>query len=247
MLKNGYCEKLNIKYSELDQNLLLKPFSLLNFLQDIASKNAEDLGFGYSYIHPKNLAWFLLKYRMEFIDYPMDISNITLATEPRGYNRLFAFRDFEIFKEEKLIARIASTWSVIDINTHSIIPVGTALTGCRNMQPFEKREDDLTYNKISAITTPTKTQEFEVRYNDIDVNGHANNGNYIIWALEPLNFEFKNSHKIKALDMIYKKEAKFGEKIISQIEIKDNLKTVHRLTNINNEDLFLLECDWTNI
>ena len=69
MIKNGYSEQINIKYSEIDQNQALKPYSLLNYLQDIASKNAEDNGFGYSYIHPRNYAWFLIKYRMEFDEY----------------------------------------------------------------------------------------------------------------------------------------------------------------------------------
>ena len=101
MIENGYAEKITVKYSEIDQNQALKPYSLLNFLQDIASKNAEDLGFGYSYIHPRNYAWFLIKYRMEFEDYPFDIQDLILKTEPRGYNRLFAYRDFELYKEQK--------------------------------------------------------------------------------------------------------------------------------------------------
>ena len=62
MSENKYSEKITIKYSETDQNLAMKPYALLNFLQDIASKNAEDKGFGYSYIYPKNYAWFLIKY-----------------------------------------------------------------------------------------------------------------------------------------------------------------------------------------
>ena len=82
MIINGYEEKIVTKYSETDQNLAMKPFALLNFLQDIASKNAEDLGFGYSFIHPKNYAWFLIKYRMEFEEYPCDIQELTLKTEP---------------------------------------------------------------------------------------------------------------------------------------------------------------------
>lgn len=53
MIINGYVENINVKYSEMDYNKALKPFSLLNYLQDIASKNAEDLGFGYSFITPK--------------------------------------------------------------------------------------------------------------------------------------------------------------------------------------------------
>ena len=42
--KNISVEKINVKYSEMDHNLALKPYSLLNFLQDIASENAEKLG-----------------------------------------------------------------------------------------------------------------------------------------------------------------------------------------------------------
>ena len=112
------------------------------------------------------------------------------------------------------------------------------------MKQFIKREDDLAFAKITPITNPTLIKEFEVRYNDLDVNGHANNGNYIVWAFEPLSFEFKNSHKIKTIDMIYKKEAKFGEKLVSQVEFKDENTTIHRLQNLAGEDLFQLECKW---
>ena len=70
MIKKGYTKNIQLKYSEMDCRLVLKPSALLNFLQDMASDNAEMLGFGYSYITKKNLMWFLLKYRMEFTDYP---------------------------------------------------------------------------------------------------------------------------------------------------------------------------------
>ena len=124
MIKNGYEEQIKIKYSETDQNLAMKPYALLNFLQDIASQNAEDLGFGYSFIKPKNYAWFLIKYRMEFEEYPYDIQELTLKTEPRGYNRLFAYRDFELFKGKKLLGRMHSMWSMVDIDSRSMIPSG---------------------------------------------------------------------------------------------------------------------------
>ena len=244
MIKDGYEEKITVKYSEIDQNLAMKPFALLNFLQDIASKNAEDWGFGYSYIHPRNYAWFLIKYRMEFMDYPFDVQDLILKTEPRGYNKLFAFRDFELYKGETLLGRMHSMWSIVDIDSRSMVPVPTAIPDNSHMVPFQKRDDDLSFSKIAPIVNPTLEMEFEVRYNDLDVNGHANNGNYIVWAFEPLSFDFKNSHKIKTLDMIYKKEAKFGEKVVSQIEFKDENTTIHRLQSLSGEDLFLLECSW---
>ena len=135
-------------------------------------------------------------------------------------------------------------WSIVDIDSRSIVPVSKAIPDNPYMIQFQKRDDDLSFAKISQIDSPKLEKEFEVRYNDLDVNGHANNGNYIVWAFEPLSFDFRISHKIKTLDMIYKKEAKFGDKLISQVEFKDEKTTLHRLINENNEDLFLLECTW---
>lgn len=247
MIVNGYTEKITVKYSETEQNLAMKPYALLNFLQDIASKNAEDKGFGYSTIYPKNYAWFLIKYRMEFEEYPFDIQELELTTEPRGCNKLFAFRDFELKKDGKIIARMASQWAIVDIATRSMVPVNNALDELSDMPALTKRDDDLKYNKITQITDVQLEKEFEVRYNDLDVNGHANNGNYIVWAFEPLSFDFRNNKQIKNIDMMFKKEARFGEKLFSQVQFKDELTTLHKLINKDGEELFLSECQWKDI
>ena len=90
-------ENIHIRYSDSECNGRLKPFSLLNFFQDMAAESAERLGFGYSAIYPQNLLWVLLKYRLEFTKYPVHVSQLTVKTEPRGYNRLFAYRNFEVY------------------------------------------------------------------------------------------------------------------------------------------------------
>lgn len=239
-----YTQVFNVKYSEMDHNLALKPFSLLNFLQDIASDNAEALGFGYSYMSKHNYAWFLIKYRMEFVNYPINIQKLTFKTRPRGFNKLFAYREFEIYDNSNLVGRVFSVWSVVDLNTRMTIPVSTAIVDNDFMVPFEKNENDLVFSKIKPLANPSYIKEFEVRYNDLDVNGHANNGNYIVWAFEPLSLEFKTSHKIKTLDMVFKKEAKFGEILACSVEFKDELTTVHLLKNSDNQDLCLIECRW---
>ena len=244
MEENKYSETITVKYSETDQNLGMKPYALLNFLQDIASKNAEDKGFGYSTIYPRNYAWFLIKYRMEFTEYPFDVQDYTLITEPRGYNKLFAFRDFELKKGNKSIGRMSSMWSIVDIKTRSMVPVASAIGDLNGMPEYEKRENDLSFSKVTPITTTDIEKDFEVRYNDLDVNGHANNGNYIVWAFEPLSFEFKNKNRMKTVDMVFKKEARYGEKLTSYVQFKDDSTTLHKLQNKDGEDLFLMECVW---
>ena len=134
-------------------------------------------------------------------------------------------------------------WSVVDFMTMQIVNVEENIN-LPSMQKFVKGENDLDYQKIPPFTNTDCEKEFEVRYNDIDVNRHANNGNYIIWALEPLSFEFKTSHKLKTIDMVYKKEIKYGEKLISKVQVNDN-STIHVLKNaVTNEDVCLVHCIW---
>ncbi len=242
-LANTYSENINIKYSEMDYNLVLKPSALLNFLQDMASANAEQLDFGYSAIVKKNLAWFLLKYRLEFSEYPQNLYNLTLTTEPRGYNRLFAYRDFGLYDGEKQLGKVSSIWSLVDLDNKKLANIQTALDSPA-MKPYEKREDDLIFDKIPAIENPNIEKKFEIRFDDLDVNRHVNNCNYIIWAFEPLSFDFRSTKRLKTLDIAYKKEVKYGDEILSQIQIVNNT-TIHNIKNLTTgEDLCSMKAEW---
>lgn len=237
-------DSVRIHYSEMDFDKSLKPFSLLNFFQDIATDNAERLGFGYSAIFPKNLMWVLLKYRIEFETYPVDVSDLILKTQPRGYHRLFAYRNFQVFNQDKLIARASSMWSLVNFKNMSLVPIDSVIQSPYLMK-FEKTDEDLSFGKIPPLTQTDFKKEFEVRYNDIDVNHHANNGNYIIWALEPLDYRFRTQHKLKTIDMFFKKEIKLGEKLISSVQMLDDKTTIHVLSHAQtHEDLCLLYCTW---
>ncbi len=238
-------ESVKVRYSEMDYDLMLKPSALLHFLQDLASDNAESLGFGYSYIVQNNLAWFLLKYHMEFVDYPAGVYDLKIKTEPRGYNKLFAFRDFELYSGEKLLGRVASTWSLVNLEHKNIVPVSNALEMNPYMVPYEKRESDLVYSKIKPIDRVDIEKVFEIRFDDIDVNKHVNNANYIVWAFEPLDFEFRKSKKLKTLDVLFKKEIKYGSKVRSCVEISND-STIHVLKNFEtDEDLCIIYAEWT--
>ena len=234
-------EIFNIRYSDMDYDLVLKPSALLGFMQDIASDNAEKLGFGYSTIVKKNLAWFLLKYRIEFIDYPKNLYNITIRTYPRGANKIFAYRDFEILYNDNIIAKATSTWTLVDINTKSMANIANSFSNNPYLQNYEKKENDLIYSKIPEIKEADKEKTFEIRFDDLDVNFHVNNTNYIVWAFEPLDFDFRKKYKLKNLDMVFKKEIKYGNTALSLVK-QDNTTTYHTLKNKNtNEDLCFIK------
>lgn len=232
-----------LRYYEMDHQMVLKPSALLNFLQDMATVNAEKNGFGYSFTSQKNYGWFLIKYHMEFENYPEHLDDILIKTEARGATKLFASRDFEIWTtdETKCLGRVISDWFLLDMDKKEILQ---PLKVFDFMNKVEKRDDDLKFKKIIAPETFDTQQEFKIRYDDIDVNQHVNNSNYIVWAFETLPREFRANHKLKTLDILYKKEVSFGHNIISKLKTENNT-TYHVLTNKEtNEDLCLLEAQW---
>ena len=239
-----YRENVKIRYSEMDFDLVLKPSVLLQFLQDLASDNAEALGFGYSFNVKYNLAWFLLKYHIEFSNYPKGLYNLEITTNPRGYSKLFAYRDFEILYDNKTIGRAATTWGLVDFNTRKMVNVADAIPNNPYFREFEKKENDLKYNKILPLSKIDFEKTYEIRFDDLDVNGHVNNSNYIVWAFEPLEFDFRKNKKIKTLDMVFKKEIQYGSRVLSQVEVAGNF-TKHILKNAEtNEDLCLVSVSW---
>ena len=228
----------------MDCDLVLKPGAMLQFLQDLASDNAEQLDFGYSYIIKHNLAWFLLKYRLEFDDYPEGIYDLTIKTEPRGYNKMFAYRDFYITHQGKQIGRAASTWTLVDLTTKSMANASEIFANNKYMTQNEKREDDLSYGKIRLPERFDVEKTFEVRFDDLDVNKHVNNANYIVWAIEPLSFDFRRSHKLKTVDMMFKKEITYGNTVLSEVAIDGN-KTIHAVKNAETgEELCVMNAEW---
>ena len=240
-------EDVKIRYSEMDCNLVLKPSALLQYLQDLASDNAESMEFGYSCIIKKNLAWFLLKYRFEFVDYPQNIFNLHIKTEPRGYNKLFALRDFEIGYNGKILGRAATTWALVDINSKTMVNVAEALAGNRYLCQLQKRDNDLHYDKIKPIINIDIEKVFDIKFDDLDVNRHVNNSNYIVWAFETLDFNFRTKYKLKTLDIVFKKEIKHGAKVKVLTEISKYITNHVLKNNETNEDLCLIKAEWTQL
>ena len=236
---------LNIRYSEMDYHKILKPSALLNFLQDVATLAADACDFGYNAIVSKNLGWFLLKYRMEFDNYPQNIEDIVIQTEARGYNKLFAHRDFELFtKNGEKLGKVLSYWGLVNFNDKSMVMPNVIFPN--KFKKVEKREDDLSFSKAHEPERIDYKGEFSIRYDDIDVNMHVNNMNYIIWAFEVLPKEFKDKYKLKTLDMVYKKEIQYGNVVVSEAQVDDNIVKVVLKNKSNNEDLCLVNAEFVN-
>lgn len=241
-----FSKEYEIKYYEQNMKGDLKESTLLNFLQDIATLNAESLGFGPTFVFSNNYAWVVLKYHIELYREIKNFESIIINTEPRGTSKLYAFRDFEILsKNNEILGKVTSTWALIDMNSRRMLPMQKTLDF---LMPFEKRENDLEYAKIELPQNATYQKEYDVRYDDIDVNQHANNCNYIIWALETLPQDFRLKHSPKSIDIKYRKEVGLNGKVLSQAELIQNgniKQTLHLIKDSeSNEELTTVLINW---
>lgn len=238
-----------ISISEVDRQHVLKPAVLLNFLQDMAAKSIDKIGHQYSWdeLCKKNLGWFLIRYRIEFDNYPVGLDRIKIQTENRGVQKISAYRDFEGVNpvtNERLF-RAVSSWFIVNLENKSVVNISQEYP---EFIKFEKREDDLQLKKLKPIDEFDFEKNFHVRYDDLDFNGHVNNTVYVTWAMEALDYDFRSSHNLKALDIYFKQEVRYGDDIISSVKIDcENLVTEHLIKNVNTGDeVCLIRAEFVN-
>ncbi len=247
VLNNGFHTLENtypVSMSEQDMQYAIKPAALLNFLQDMGAKNIDGTDFGRQELLDRGLAWFLVRYRIEFDNYPLGINEIRIQTENRGALRQTAYRDFEAFSPtgERLL-RATTSWLMVNLNSKSLVNIEQEFP---EVHKFEKRSDDLILRKIKSPAEFDSEKLFHVRYDDLDMNGHVNNTVYMTWAMESLDYDFHIKHTLKALDIYYKHEVKYGEDIISCSKIFENTSN-HVIKNAStDEDVCLISAEWVN-
>lgn len=212
----------------------LKPTALLDLLQDMGARNISGTPFGNEELHAKNLGWFLVRYRIEFDKYPQYLSEIKLYTENRGTQRQGAYRDFEAYTlDGERLLRATTYWLMVDLDSKALVNIEQNFP---EIKKYQKRDDDISLRKLKPCDVYDNEDIFQVGYDDLDMNGHVNNIVYMNWALGTLDYEFRVSHSIKAVDIYYKHEVKYGENIFSEVKFDFDSNTTEHLISYSSED-----------
>lgn len=239
-----------VSISETDRTHAVKPAVIFNYMQDIAAKSIDRLGHQYCWdeLYKKGRGWFLIRYRVEFSEYPVNVETVKVLTENRGCNRMHAYRDFELFdnNSDKCLMRATSSWFIVDLKSKSVVNLKQEYP---DFFTFEAREDDLTLRKLKSIDSIDAEKMFHVRYDDLDFNNHVNNTVYITWAMEVLDYDFRVSHRIKCMDIYFKHEVKYGDDVISQVKYdREHFITEHVIKNAKTEEeLCLIKIEYNTL
>jgi acyl-ACP thioesterase len=213
--------------------------SLMQQLQEIASKHAEDLGVGRKWMDENGYYWVLVNFKMDISRLPGYKETVILKTWPSGWDLLKAFRDF---KGEDLegteLFRATSEWMVIDKNnfrpkTTKELEFDFISSKNRIINDIQRLRSSQALEEIFRINVPSSS---------IDMNGHVNNTEYVRWGIDTLWACSPNEGTIRSFGISYISEVFKNEELILKRKDmgKNHIQIVGSKAN-GGKDTFVME------
>jgi acyl-ACP thioesterase len=147
----------------------------------------------------------------------MWLDDIRIDTWPSDKLKFHAARDFRIFNSrEEEIGTATSSWMMIDVKKRTTVQLPDFLDKLKNTEAGRALNDP--FDKLPKIKNPEIEKMFYVRLNDLDMNQHVNSVHYLSWGLETVPVEFRKEHLLTDVEINYRAECYYGDKIISRNE-----------------------------
>ena len=168
-----------VSYSEVDANLNLTYFDLVNYMQDCSCFHSDDAGVGVFYLAPKNLGWFVTSYEIHINRMPKYMERIVVKTYPYQVKGMLARRIYTIHSEEgELLMYADSLWVLMDLVNSRPARLTPEILAAYPEDP-DRPEFQFTRSKLKYTDEGQKVGSFTVTENHIDTNSHMNNSYYI--------------------------------------------------------------------
>ena len=240
-------KEYHVYYYEVDSNLNCKIESLMNYFMEIGMQHSESLGVGIDYLQKENLSWIFYKYKINIKRYPKYGENIKIITEPIGFNRFLASREYIVYDENnEIIVKAEAVLILMDLIKRRMTRISEEQYDIYGIDKDKK--SNIVLSKVKKIENKMDSKNFEIKYSDIDSNKHVNNVKYVSYAIDSLSSEIIENYSLSNIEITFEKEAICGEVIKVEYEIiEDNneLKILHKIFNEKDIEITSLESKWS--
>lgn len=227
-----YCNEETVKYLDVGKDRKLNNRAIINYLQDTAVYHADSLGDGVNSVDKTHTVWLLLNWKIRVFDRPKCEDKIKINTWARKMEKCYSLRDFEIFSGENKVAIATSRWVLVNAETGKIERVSEGLKEKYNLIDQCVFEDKM----VEKLKEPENMQlmyEDTIGRSRIDTNNHLNNLYYLDYAIESLPEDVYENSTFNNIEIMYKKEIKYKEKIKCLYKYENN----EHIVAIKSEDL----------
>lgn len=209
---NVWTESFRVRSYESDPDGRASIQTLCNYLQEAASNHASELGVSIEHLTERNWIWMMARLRVEVDTYPRWRDEIVVETWPSGHDRLYATRDFLLrSSDDDVLARATSAWLLVDARRRRPIRLPELITSID--RPDRERVLEDLPDKLPDPPNEASETGVHVRYSDLDLLGHVNNVLYGEWSVETVPEELHQSHLVRAIELQFRAEARFGDPV----------------------------------
>lgn len=204
-------DKFIVRTYECQSNGNIKICALMQYLQEIASVHADELGFGNTWLDEINGYWVLSNIRVEINLLPKWNDEVIIRTWPSGNTRLIATREF-VGKEGdgRELFRASSEWTILNKDTNR----PKNLSGLNmNSLAVGPKVIEKEIERLKPIDDYAQVEQVWVPYSSIDLNGHVNNTEYVRWGIDAIRAKFQFEGDIRSLQVTYLAEVFMDDKL----------------------------------
>ncbi len=216
MQKYEHAKEFEIKYCETDFKDEIKLSSVLAYFEEVAGSSADELGFGYQALKPREISFVLSGICCEFYEPIMQGDNVTFKTWPLPPSYVTFGREYEIWSKDRKrkLCSATSRWCLLDLKSGKLL---------QSKEIFG--QDYSTYNTDRALDfknwkiTAFDLNEGELRYfmtvanSEYDHNLHVNNTRYADYCLNCFSIDELSVKQLKCFQISYCKQCKEGDEL----------------------------------
>ncbi|MBC8589601.1 acyl-[acyl-carrier-protein] thioesterase [Wansuia hejianensis] len=233
-----YTKEFIIPYYQCNKHGRVTATSILEYLGETSSEHSDYLGFGLKELRNESYGWMLNRWKVKFESYPLVKDKVIVETWTSRFYKFYANREFVVYNSNKEpIIKASTIWIFLDINKKRPIRIPIEMGKKYNIIEERLFEDFYDFNQDIM---DDKSLEFRVRKTDIDYNNHVNNVRYLDWILERIPDGIEEDYVLNELEILYKKEVKYGDIIQSQInsinKSEDNMEFIHYICDDTSKD-----------
>jgi acyl-ACP thioesterase len=223
--------------------------TVCNLFQESAWRHATEHKLGYHDLIKSNKAWVLSSIKINIKELPAWKDEISIYTWARTTDKLFAYRDFEVYRNGsgKSAIKASSSWLIIDIQSKR----PQKMEAYADLMPLlkDKHAINKALEKIPAVEEVHDSYKKTTAYSDLDVNHHVNNVKYVEWILDLFTLEYQKNHIIRDFEINYRNEVGYNEvvKLEGQRNNTPESFLVQGIHNSSDKSAFRAIINWNSI